>query len=408
MHTTIAAGKFLEVRCDDATKTVPVSFKVVDPVEKQKCIEGVYTGLSIGGDYVKRWKDPERPGVFRYTAKLAEGSLVDNPCMYGATFQLVRAAGAEPELAKFAGAVALEKVKPLEGALQKLAALKKDDVPAEAAAPAAAAIEGLAAVKAKLQEVLSNFALLPTDRTTFEMHELIDALSRLDYAGYTARQIQGEAMLASPAADDDDKKKSGAASGDGSDAGNGNGGGGGSGGGGGTGGHGGGAIMNQGAQPGDVKKDVSRDATPAAAADKKESPDAAKAEDASAIARSVNDALKSHGELLAKIADALTALKDGPKALDKSVGEAVEKAMTASRESLEALSKRLEKVEATPAAIGTPAQPVNKALGGAPVGDATPLNADAITKVLSAVKGLVPESVHRELVVQMATAAMPR
>src|SRR5262249_21764568 len=30
-------------------------------------------------------------------------SLVDNPCMYGATFELIRAAGAAPELCKFKG-----------------------------------------------------------------------------------------------------------------------------------------------------------------------------------------------------------------------------------------------------------------------------------------------------------------
>ncbi len=99
MHGGKAAGKFVSVEFDDATKTVPVCAKVVDDDEWAKTREGVYTGFSIGGGYAKRWKD-EATGKVRYTASLAEGSLVDNPCMYGATFTAIKAEGAE-ELRKF-------------------------------------------------------------------------------------------------------------------------------------------------------------------------------------------------------------------------------------------------------------------------------------------------------------------
>ncbi len=127
MHTSIAAGKFLDVQLDDAAKKVPVSFKVVDAGEREKCAEGVYTGLSIGGKYVKRWKD-EATGKTRYTADLAEGSLVDNPCMYGATFEFVRSAGAAPELRKFKGGASATETPAVEPApvVEKVAA--REDV----------------------------------------------------------------------------------------------------------------------------------------------------------------------------------------------------------------------------------------------------------------------------------------
>jgi hypothetical protein len=74
--------------------------KIVDNNEWEKVVQGVYTGFSIGGSYVKRWTDGAST---RYTAKPAEVSIVDNPCMYGATFTMVKADGAF-EYRGFAGA----------------------------------------------------------------------------------------------------------------------------------------------------------------------------------------------------------------------------------------------------------------------------------------------------------------
>lgn len=100
MHQPISAGKFTLVSCDDASKSILVKGVVVDPVEKAKAETGVYTGFSLGGKYVKKWADDKVAGATRYTADPGEGSLVDNPCMYGATFSFVKVDGAE-ELRKF-------------------------------------------------------------------------------------------------------------------------------------------------------------------------------------------------------------------------------------------------------------------------------------------------------------------
>jgi hypothetical protein len=51
---------------------------------------GVYTGFSIGGAYVKSWKDGE---YVRFTASPVEISVVDNPCVPGAYFTAVKSDG---------------------------------------------------------------------------------------------------------------------------------------------------------------------------------------------------------------------------------------------------------------------------------------------------------------------------
>jgi len=99
MHGLKAAGKLLAIDFDDAKRQVPIRGKAVDSEVRKKLAEGVYTGVSIGGDYVKRWIDPARPGLTRYTAKPIEVSLVDYPCNPNATFTLVRAG--IPTLHKF-------------------------------------------------------------------------------------------------------------------------------------------------------------------------------------------------------------------------------------------------------------------------------------------------------------------
>lgn len=89
-HSNIAAGKLVGVTFDDQNKCIPVVAKIVDDNEWRKVQEGVYSGFSIGGAYLRKWPD----GAYtRYTAKPAEVSIVDNPCMRGARFSLVKADG---------------------------------------------------------------------------------------------------------------------------------------------------------------------------------------------------------------------------------------------------------------------------------------------------------------------------
>lgn len=106
MHSKIAAGIFTNVEFDDAAKEIRVAGKVIDAAEKVKMAEGVYTGLSIGGHYVKTWADPSDKSLKRYTCEPVEGSLVDLPCMYGATFTARKIGGVE-EVRKFRGPVQL-------------------------------------------------------------------------------------------------------------------------------------------------------------------------------------------------------------------------------------------------------------------------------------------------------------
>jgi hypothetical protein len=99
MHGNVAAGKLISISFDDANKRIPITAKIVDDNEWNKVEKGVYTGFSIGGRYIKRWTDG---AVTRYTAAPSEVSIVDNPCMYGATFTAIKGDGSM-EFRKFAG-----------------------------------------------------------------------------------------------------------------------------------------------------------------------------------------------------------------------------------------------------------------------------------------------------------------
>lgn len=98
MHTNKAAGKVLDLGFDDAAKKIHTCAKVVDDDEWKKVLEGVYTGFSMGGAYVKRWKGDN--GEKRYTGNPVEISLVDSPCIKSATFDVIKSDGAQ-ELRKF-------------------------------------------------------------------------------------------------------------------------------------------------------------------------------------------------------------------------------------------------------------------------------------------------------------------
>src|SRR5208337_1291074 len=89
MHGRVAAGKLTDIAFDDDAKRIVVAAKIVDDDEWLKVCEGVYTGFSQGGRYVKRWPDPET-NLTRYTAEPHEISLVDLPCLPDATFEVVK------------------------------------------------------------------------------------------------------------------------------------------------------------------------------------------------------------------------------------------------------------------------------------------------------------------------------
>jgi hypothetical protein len=108
MHGQVAAGKLESLAFDDAGKKIECCGKVVDDAEWKKVLEGVYTGFSMGGKYLKRWQDAANPELTRYTPQPSEVSLVDNPCIPTATFEVVKEDGTT-ELRKFQGG-ALAKV----------------------------------------------------------------------------------------------------------------------------------------------------------------------------------------------------------------------------------------------------------------------------------------------------------
>jgi len=91
MHGTVAAGKVTALTFNDDAKQIEICAKVVDDDEWHKVVEGVYTGFSQGGSYVRRWTDAE--GLTRYTAQPNEISLVDLPCLPQSRFEMIKADG---------------------------------------------------------------------------------------------------------------------------------------------------------------------------------------------------------------------------------------------------------------------------------------------------------------------------
>lgn len=92
MHGKVAAGKLMDLQFNDTEKAIDVAARVVDDNEWKKVLEGVYTGFSIGGAYVKKWSDPDNKDLTRYTANPSELSLVDRPCIPTASFFQVQKA----------------------------------------------------------------------------------------------------------------------------------------------------------------------------------------------------------------------------------------------------------------------------------------------------------------------------
>jgi hypothetical protein len=98
MHGKVAAGKVESIAFNDAEKRIEIAAKIIDDAEWRKIEEGVYTGFSQGGAYVRRWPDPQNPELTRYTASPSEISLVDLPCLPQAAFEMIKADGVAARL----------------------------------------------------------------------------------------------------------------------------------------------------------------------------------------------------------------------------------------------------------------------------------------------------------------------
>jgi hypothetical protein len=107
MHQLKAIGAGRSIEYDDAKKTIHGLTHIVEPTAVLKFRSGVLIGFSQGGEYVKKWEDPDFPGCVRYTADPMEWSAVDAPClpsalvdsMKGKTVTLTKVDGATEEVA---------------------------------------------------------------------------------------------------------------------------------------------------------------------------------------------------------------------------------------------------------------------------------------------------------------------
>jgi len=99
MHGNVAAGVLNEITFNDAAKEITAVAHITDDQEWKKVLTGTYTGFSIGGTYLRKWKgdDDNR----HYTAKPSEVSLVDRPANQDATFDVIKSDGST-EVRKFA------------------------------------------------------------------------------------------------------------------------------------------------------------------------------------------------------------------------------------------------------------------------------------------------------------------
>ncbi len=208
MHGKVAAGKISAIAFNDEEKRIEIAAKIVDDEEWRKVEEGVYTGFSQGGAYVKRWADPDNPDFIRYTAQPVEISLVDLPCLPEATFELVKADGASQKrgFAEKANKVAVASPAPAGGvgvATRNwlVGNIDSDADAADTIAEFFAAIEqdlnadpihtdNLSALLARLKGQCVAVALQP--RPTQKSTSLEARVEKLATEGETARKISAE------------------------------------------------------------------------------------------------------------------------------------------------------------------------------------------------------------------------
>lgn len=91
MHGLAVAGIVKSMEFDDENKAINIVAEVVDEDTWQMVLKGGYTGFSIGGRYVKKFK---RAGMQMFTVDPFEVSVVDLPCVPTATFEVIKADGA--------------------------------------------------------------------------------------------------------------------------------------------------------------------------------------------------------------------------------------------------------------------------------------------------------------------------
>lgn len=172
MHGKVAAGKVTALSFNDDARQIEVCAKVVDDAEWAKVLEGVYTGFSQGGAYVKRWKDSD--GVMRYTADPSEISLVDLPCLPSATFQVLKADGVA-ETKRFAPAVTVTPAAPSNAEV-----VARAEALAKAAGQEAKVDDHIAAARSALEAEAAAAALA---KTALAPQEPPAAEPGPDYAG---------------------------------------------------------------------------------------------------------------------------------------------------------------------------------------------------------------------------------
>lgn len=447
-HTTKAIGKFTAVEFDDAAKVVRVVAKVVDDDAWSKVMEGVYTGFSVGGDYVARKSETvDGASVVRYTAKPGEGSLVDNPCMYGTIFDVLNSAGSGSLRKRLFGA-SLNELRDagagLAGLIKSvmkgapLAKLNGHDVDLVmklelaraigSSADAALAKDGAAAVGAanaaisELKALASELALLDGDPDTLALSDVVDAIRAALFARQGAEAAAADEATVPVAAPAAVTSVDGAAEPDGDE------------------------VMAAGAKPGKVKKaedddeeDDEEDEDAEEGDDAKPTPTEAAEEGGTGGADNApakedapadddedeedeedeedDDAEKGRhaGDLLA-VVNALKALGAGLSALSQqvakgqglakaSVSKAADKA-TELKKALDVLEARLTVVEDTPVAPGRPARKtigVTDGEGGGGMADVTRLSAHV--DALKAAGAIAPDAEAR-IRKELAIAAM--
>lgn len=157
MHQPIAAGLVVEATADDATRSIRIVSKVVDPIEVMKVDEGIYKGYSIRGDcekmarrlFMRLWKETSlvdwgcNPKTNDLTLCAAKLDLdVPRPDVMGILTEI---------------STKLDNLTPKEAVMSdqkkaEEAATAASSAPASSAAPAAEACKVCAAVKAALDK----------------------------------------------------------------------------------------------------------------------------------------------------------------------------------------------------------------------------------------------------------------
>lgn len=206
MHNKVAAGRIdQEIGFNDEKKQVEVAIKIVDDNEWLKVTEGVYTGLSFGGSYGRKWSDPAQPMLKRYAAKPTELSLADLACGPEALFEVVKADGTS-EMRKFSKAASkpaarateepvdmLTKIALLASKLSKLNALTKF-----AEVQKGEALKKTAALKTTIEAMLKAAATLSKtelQKGMYGVSSLANAISTIDMIARDSKfeaEIEGD------------------------------------------------------------------------------------------------------------------------------------------------------------------------------------------------------------------------